>query len=563
MIGASIIGLVYVFITYGFTPMSLKATIMALAYCWGLVLAIYLMGHGLVSIPRQLIRDASISGKLRRLQTKAPKAYEKMEDSLTNLEEIEAQVTELGKRKLGSAADFRDWIEELQDMANIPHSQPHATVLDSSTLDRTVPTVITEKYMADLTRRLIRARHARSRYMSEWHALVHEAARTQTILDSGASKKLDFGGTSPHAGTWERTTFLSPHSRYIWHFHVVPYLQASLGILLAAASACIVWSEVVKFPLPKLSIISVSVVHHWVGDKPEVGFAGQVIAAFWICYMCSAALITMTEVKVWRGRALVKRNTGYESAFWYSMQVAKLSVPLSYNFLTFLSLDIHRKTTFYRFLGEFINKTTFGQWFDDLFPIFLVFPVFATLFGLYGKVKRVFFGADFIEEEENQSGYGTGSWREGRDLIERELGGESNRRRDELFSRLASAGGNANGRSAPVLSVPAINESTGGAGSRTLGHSGGSDSRAGGGPRQSRYLDDPPEDENFFQILGHRMKNTIDTMDTPKWFQDIGQGIKKPKWMGGDSNGNSNNNQSGDIRRWFGGGGGGEGNVRL
>lgn len=563
VLGASLIGLVYVIIAYGFSVTSLRALVMALAYCWGLVLAIYLMGHGLVSIPRRLIRDASITGKLRRLQTHAPRAYEKMEDSLSNLEEIEAQVTELGKRKVGSAADFRDWIEELQDMANIPQAQPHATLLDANTLDRTVPTVITEKYLADLTRRLIRARHARSRYMNEWHRLVRNAARTQAILDSGASKKLDFGETSPHAGFWERTTFLSPHSRYIWQFHVAPYLQIGLGVFLAAASACIIWSELVKFPLPKLSIISVSVVHHWVGDKPEVGFAGQVISAFWICYMCAAALITMTEVKVWRGRALVKRNTGYESAFWYSMQVAKLSVPLSYNFLTFLSPDIYKKTTFYHFLGEFINETKFGQWFDDLFPIFLVFPVLATLFGLYSKVKRVFVGADFIEDEENNpSGYGTGSWREGRDLIERELGSESIRRRDELYARLNTASGGGTGRNAPILSVPAITDTTDGGGTRTLGQSGGDSSR-GGNASRTRYLDDPPEDESFLQLLGHRMKNTMDTIDTPKWFQDIGQGIKKPKWMGGgDDGGSSSNNQSGDIRRWF-GGGGGEGQVRL
>lgn len=559
VLGASLVGLVYIGLTYGFTPTSLRSLVMALAYCWGLVLAIYLMGHGLVAIPRRLIRDASISSKLRRLQSKAPKAYEHMEDSLASLEEIEAQVTELGKRKVGSAADFRDWIEDLQDMANISQTQSHATVLEANNLDRTVPTVITEKYMADLTRRLIRARHARSRYVSEWHRLVREAARTQAILDSGASKKLEFNDTSRHAGMWERTMFLNPHSRYVWYFHIAPYMQIGLGVFLAAASACIIWSELVKFPFPQLSVISLSVVHHWVGDKPEVGFAGQVIAAFWICYMCAAALITMTEVKVWRGRALVKRNTGYESAFWYSMQVAKLSVPLSYNFLTFLSSDIHQKTTFYHFLGEFINQTKFGQWFDDLFPFFLLFPVLATLFGLYGKVKRVFVGADFIEDEENATGYGTGSWREGRDLIERELGGESIRRRDELFARLEAAGGNgSSGRSAPVLSVPAISDGTdGGTGPRTLGQTGG---RIASRPQQ-RYLDDPPEDESFIQLLGHRMKNTIDTIDTPKWFQDI----KKPKWMGGDNSGegsSSNNNQSGDIRRWF-GGGGGEGQVRL
>lgn len=60
--------------------------------------------------------------------------------------------------------------------------------------------------------------------------------------------------------------------------------------------------------------------------------------------------------------------------------------------------------------------------------------------------------------------------------------------------------------------------------------------------------------------------NTFDTLETPKWMQDLGQGIKKPKWMGGDDDdappqrpdaGGERSNS--DIRRWF----GGDGNIRL
>ena len=82
---------------------SLKSLVMALAYCWGLVLAIYLMGHGLVAIPRRLFRNASLSGKLKRIQSRAAKVHEKMEDAIQNLEDLEAQVVELSQRKAGSA----------------------------------------------------------------------------------------------------------------------------------------------------------------------------------------------------------------------------------------------------------------------------------------------------------------------------------------------------------------------------------------------------------------------------------------------------------------------------
>ncbi|KAL4726180.1 hypothetical protein ACLX1H_006857 [Fusarium chlamydosporum] len=560
VLGFSSIGLVYFFIKFGFKVEAIKGTIMALAYCWGLVLAIYLMGHGLVSIPRRLMRGASISGRLRRLQSKAPKVYEEMEDSIAKLEDIEVQVAELGRRKTGSANVYRDWIEELQEMANLPESQPRNTRFGASSDTTIIPHVITEKYLADLTRKYVRAKHARSRYVNTWSDLVQEAAETQAILDSAASKRLDFGEVSPHATFWEKTTVLTPYTRYLYYYQVLPYAQVLLGLFLAAASACIVWSEVVKVAFPNLSVIRLTVVHHWVGEKPEVGFAGQAISSFWICYMCAAALISMTEVKVWRGRALVRRNTAHESAFWYAMQVAKLTIPISYNFITFLSSQVYKKTVFYHFLGQLIDFTPLGHWFDDLFPVVVLFPVFATLFGIYGRVKRIFVGMDVIDdEEENGITYGTGSWREGRDLISRELGGNTLfHRREDALARIGGAG-TVGGRSAPVLSIPSAR---GAASSPARSPARPSTTTARRGPEHRygpNWNDEEPEDDNLFAIIGHRMKNTMDGIEAPKWFNDI----KKPKWMGGDDNdaGAGSSSSGPDFRRWF--GGSGDGQIRI
>lgn len=543
------------------------------------------MGHGLVSIPRRLFRDANISGRLRRIQIHAPRVYEKMEDAEMDLEDLELQIGELSRRKGGSVTFFQDWIEELVDMTNLPESQPVRTRLVRGSGNATaLPNVITEKYLAELTRRLVRAKHARSRYVSEWNRLLEDAVKTQAILDSAASKKLDLGNPSPQAGLWDRYTILTPYTRYLLHYQFVPYFRLALGGLLSLASVCIVWSECVKGLLPSLSVIRYSVVHHNLGANGggQVGFAGQAIAAFWMLYMCAAALISITEVKVWRGRALVRRNTAHESAFWYASQVARLSVPLTYNFMTFLGSGLYENTVFYKFLGQLINLTPLGEWFDYLFPAFILLPVCATLFGLYGKIKNIFgFGLDALEDDEDDvtneaSFYGTGSWREGRDLIERELNGTS----AAIRSRRADVASQTNGaplRGGPVLKIPrsSTTRSSGGGPSTPLGTSptaGGrhlantSARRVGASSRAERRpatLDDEGDDENFFEALGHRFKNTIDTLDTPEWLQNM----KKPKWMGGgDDTGSSSRGggNSSDVRRWFGGGNGnGGGRIRL
>src|SRR5690606_15998308 len=133
--------------------------------------------------------------------------------------------------------------------------------------------------------------------------------------------------------------------------------------------------------------------------------------AFWLLYMCAAALSAVAEVKVWRGRALVRRNTAYESAFWYAAQVARLSIPLAYNFLTFLSPGVHARTTFFGFMGQYVNLTPLGSLLDTFLPVFILVPVCATLFGLYGRVKRLFgFGllSDPIGPSGHENDYGGG-----------------------------------------------------------------------------------------------------------------------------------------------------------
>src|SRR5690606_22308261 len=124
---------------------------------------------------------------------------------------------------------------------------------------RVLPTVITGKYLADLTRQLVRARHARSRRVNDWHRLVDEAAATQAILDSAPSRRLEpdlsaFDDDSRSA-IWNRITTLTPYTRYLLHYHVLPWARVALGGVLGIASVLIVWSEVVKVVFPGLSVV--------------------------------------------------------------------------------------------------------------------------------------------------------------------------------------------------------------------------------------------------------------------------------------------------------------------
>jgi hypothetical protein len=536
---AAVFGAIYFFINEGFHYTSLKALVMALAYAWGLILAIYLMGHGLVAIPRKLFREASISRRLRRLQTLAPRIHEKLMDATDELDQYEQQVAELKRRKNGTARDFQDWIDELADMTNVP--EPRLVTVPSTALPTsraTIPQVITERYLADLTRRLKRAKHKKLRYISEWDYLVHRATRTQAILDSSTSKQLSFGAAPSFAPWHEKLTILTPRMRYHLHTHIIPTLHYLLSFTLALASICIIWSELVKGANEKLCLVGLTVVHNTDKSRGRIGMWSQMLAALWLCYMCASALWSITEVKVWGNRALVRRSTYLESACWYAAQVAKLTVPLAYNFLEFTPPGMQRATMFYKFLGALINLTPLGKGFTNFFPVFVLIPVLSSLFNLYGRVKSISGFGDLMDEDDE-----LGGWREGRALIEREsrggyVGG---------VGLIGPAESSAD-RSRDASPMPSTERSTS---STTAAPTSSRPTRSTRTDRQPLLQDDGVEEGEASAIeeFAHRVKNTLDTR-----LSGLADGFKMPKWMMGQD-GNRG------LARWF--GRPTEGRVRL
>jgi hypothetical protein len=381
----------------------------------------------------------------------------------------------------------------------------------------------------------------KARFVDEWDRTVQLAADLQAIINSAASKKLEFAPGARRSSCFPRVKFLTPYMRYQLYSNVIPAVRLAFGAFFAVASGCIVWSELIKSLAPHLSAISLTVVPNW--KSSPVGFGGQLIASAWLLYMCSAALVGVSDVKVWGNRALVRRNTYGESACWYASLVARLTVPIAYNFLTFLPKEFRRSTTFYEFLGKLINLTPLGKGFDFIFPILILLPICATLFNLYGRIKNVF-GCGLAEDddihdvENNPAGYGLGGWREGRDLIERELNGFGSLAVSSRGSRSTWAS-DRNEEGSPGssrLRVPAAE------GSRS--------------PQPTQRTVAPPtivegeeeEDENFFQSFAHRVKNTFDTTNTPQWFQ--GEPFRLPRWMSGNNN---TTTEEGGVSRLFGG----------
>ena len=507
-----IAGLVYVLWQNGFAGASVKSLVMALAYCVGLIQAVLLLGHGLVTVPRRTIAHADPHRKLRALQLRAPAIHEKMERAAVEMAELRDRVSQLQQQKHALSGDSQEWIDEIAlSLDAVPSASPlprnHASI----------PAVITDRYLAELARKTMRVRHKYIRFVQTWRYLVQDAADTQAILDARTSKRLVF--PRPQKQTLF-TSLLSPNARRLLYVKFIPALRLGLGVVFALLSIFVVWSELVKFGAPRISMVSLTVVRN-----ESVHLFGQVICSLWILYACTCVLASFDDVKVWGNRALVRRNTYPESACWYALQVAKMTVPLTYNFLTLTPPAVYERTVFYDFMGRLIVLTPLGQGFDYFFPMLILLPVAAAFFNLYGRVQSVF-RLGLMDDEDS------GNWVEGRNLIERELYGSSQDRAtalDDAYQDMPSRG-------------------------RSLGsrESRGAQPAPSRQPPQPRSIDGAAEaeDENVISGFAHRLQNTVASWERPSWLNFD----TRPRWMESDGPPPSDDQgESNGFGRWFGG----------
>nr|POE88165.1 putative sterol o-acyltransferase 2 [Quercus suber] len=493
------------------------------------------------------------------LQTQAPKVKDKLDEAADDLDELEHVIAQLKQRKHGNGRAMQEWIDELAETSPVSEVRPGATAAIRST-SVAIPAVVTERYLADLTRKLKRARHKKARFMNEWSNLCQRAQEAQKILDAATSRKLDSLDETPSRSTlWARFNFLTPMMRFHLYMHVIPAFRTLLSVIFALASVMVVWSEVIKPFNEKISIIGLTVVHHPKSETGKVGFAGQSIAALWLLYMDACALYAIQDVKVWGNRALVKRQTYAESACWYSLQVSKLTVPLSYNFITMLPWDVYRETSFFQFLGQLIVLTPLGNGFSRFFPCFILLPVLASAFNVYGRIQNIIgFGVLEDDHEASAPGFGTGGWREGRALIERELQSRGAGATVGLASRGASLDAE---RRVPTAEAAAASRPLARETLLPAHRTPESTTRQPRAmPSQARNVSGADDSDDspraFYQDFGERVRNTFESVDRPEWMKNMT--FSPPKWMrrdeanhnGGGGGGGAGGNA---ISRWFGG----------
>ena len=274
--------------------------------------------------------------------------------------------------------------------------------------------------------------------------------------------------------------------------------------------------------------------------RSSIGFDSQLIAASWLCYMCICAFYSLTEVKIWGNRALVRRNTYQESATWYGLQVAKLTVPLSYNFLTMTDKNIWKNTMFYKFLGRLIVLTPLGQGFSASSQFSFSSPSLPQHSGCTVKSRTSVASETYSMTTRKTDRAALPPAQHPGAKAEPSLTAKSKAQVDRLsvsqpvlshrLPPLRHQNGTQTGQRIPLLQPSHLPTNK----TPRLPHhhslllpASTNPSRSGRPePRRRPIVDDDADsDPNFFESFANRVKNTFETNDFS---------ISRPKWLGGD-----------------------------
>ncbi|KAI5957150.1 hypothetical protein KGF54_000078 [Candida jiufengensis] len=397
MLGVSLIGLIYLLIDVGLNFNHIKLMIIAIAHVYSLILATWLMGHGLTSIPRNKWIQGSVLKDLNHQYLKIPKLVDELEDTKISFREDVLKVLILKQNYTSESEEdfnYRDWILNLYESipGEIKEQVEKQYLHDTTNIDRDQ---LNDSYMTKLNSDFNSNLNRLIGYQSEFNRLIGKIMRLEDVLNAVSTKELVFR-IDNHKVLW------SPRFNFIYWYYIRPTANKVTAVILGLASLIILQSEF--FHSTKLSLLNVLIYSTGIYNYSILQF---IILSLFFSYMLFSALNSLTQLKIFNMYHLVPHNSDPVSACWYAMYIARMTIPLSYNFIT---LFVSRKSIFEEWFGQSIHLTGLFNLLNNWIPRLILIPVLLAMFHVYDKLKRKLGIADlydswilFDEDNENDN----------------------------------------------------------------------------------------------------------------------------------------------------------------
>lgn len=316
---------------------------------------------------------------------------------------------------------FRDWILSLYNQIpdTILNTIDDEYIANNSS-QKITKDQLTEKFMVKLTKSFQNNRRKLTAYEAEFDDLFSKIIKLEDVLNGKNSGKINF--------RFNHTIILNDRFTILYYYYINPLSKKFFSMILFTLSFIIIESEF--FHSTKLSIINI-IMNKFHNHNVIQFFITEIFFSF----MLISALTSLTSLKIFNMYHLVKNGSDPVSCSWYAMYISRLTIPLSYNFITLFQSP---KSVFEEWFGKSIHLSGIFEMLNSWLPRLILIPVILTTFNIYDKVKkRLGINDSWGFEDDEESGYGNSNnliIAEAKRIINREIGKRNIDRRENTFN---------------------------------------------------------------------------------------------------------------------------------
>ncbi|KAH3664057.1 hypothetical protein OGAPHI_004771 [Ogataea philodendri] len=387
MIACGVFILIYILIRHAswLNFKFLKSLVITVSHIYSLVLALWLMAHGLIYLPRhEWETSGNYQKQLHRMYLKVPVLNEELEDTKFELRELCGRLRTLEHL---DNLEYRDWILKL--LRSIP---PEYNDMVYHGVEQITNDELNTKFLNKVSKKLKELKWKYNHNVIDLKVTVEKVIKLEDKVNASL-----LGEYTPRL---ERPLIKNPRLSYYIVQYVQPLFGKLLAIGLAVLSAIIVESETfhgLKFSLIKLIIAGMT------NDVTKIYIQIFAISFLVLTFMLMCAMLSLTQVKIFNIYHMESNQSSDPvSTIFFISYACRLTIPLSYNFLMLLDAKFTKNSSFQLFFGNSIQLISLGNFLNDMAPRLIVIPILLTVFRFWEKVKewlsRLFF-FDYIIKE--------------------------------------------------------------------------------------------------------------------------------------------------------------------
>jgi len=406
---------------------NLKLILITASNTWGLLLLIFLMGYGLVELPRNAWNMSKPHHRLEQIYFQISKLSTEKEDADEDLAEVLSQVKKASE-EIRYNANNRKYIDTIIDKCPEGSTELFSKGTDDfqDYSSGGSSTDLSLKNLMKIHKKVIVTSHNAHRTQVQWNAALKLAFYLEDVETNKTNPERTFKSSFSDHYTVSRVK-LQLH--WFWEIQLKPIFFKLLCLILIFFSALLVWSETTFFSTdPTLSVFAILIKS---SGMDYLYLNIEVVSCLTIAYMCMCTYYTVFKIKVFNFYYFAPNHqTDANSLLFSGLLLCRLTYALCLNFLAMIHLDGHVtgnnehnggqktnvETQFTEFMGHMDLLSFIAKGLNVYYPMIVLLVCICTFFSLGKRCLHLVGIEQFLAEDDFSADY----VREGKEIVRRE-----------------------------------------------------------------------------------------------------------------------------------------------